>query len=233
MNGHVTLAEEVLLLTLEDESGAVKESAGAACAIPGALLAELALAGRVALEDGTVTVVPGGEPTGEPLLDGRLERLAEWARGRRTAKASEWLTQDRATAPADTLERLVERGLVTEERRRVLGVFPVRRYPEADGRVERALRERLAAVVLHGAEPDARTGALIALLHAAGLYRSAFPEVPRKEVEPRFAEIAEIAEIAEGERAGEAVREAIRNTRAVLAAVIAVTAATAATTAVM
>ncbi|MFF4381228.1 GPP34 family phosphoprotein [Kitasatospora sp. NPDC001547] len=227
MNGHVTLAEEVLLLTLEDESGAVKESAGAACAIPGALLAELALAGRVALEDGTVTVVPGGEPTGEPLLDGRLERLAEWARGRRTAKASEWLTQDRATAPADTLERLVERGLVTEERRRVLGVFPVRRYPEADGRVERALRERLAAVVLHGAEPDARTGALIALLHAAGLYRSAFPEVPRKEVEPRFAEIAE------GEWAGEAVREAIRNTRAVLAAVIAVTAATAATTAVM
>lgn len=228
MDGHVTLAEEVLLLTLDDESGAVKEQAAAACAIPGALLAELALAGRVALDGGQVTLVQGGEPTGEPLLDGRFERLAQWVQGRRTAKASEWLAEDRATATSDTLQRLVERGLVTEERRRLLGVFPVRRYPEADGSVERALRERLAAVVLHGAELDARTGALIALLHAARLHWSAFPDVPRKEIEPRFAAIAE------GAWAGEAVREAARNTQAALTAitaVIAVTAATAATTA--
>ncbi|MFI6156325.1 GPP34 family phosphoprotein [Kitasatospora sp. NPDC051170] len=224
MNGQVTLAEEVLLLTLDDESGVAKERFGAAWAIPGALLAELALAGRVTVEDGKVAVLDG-EPVGEPLLDGCLDRLAGWAEGRRTAKASDWLLKDRATAPTDTLARLVERGLVTEERHKALGIFPVRRYPEADGSVERALRERLAAAVLHGAEPDARTAALIALLHAAKLYRSAFPDVPRKEVEPRFAEITE------GEWAGESVREAIRNAQAVLAAVIAATAATAATTA--
>ncbi|WP_031074908.1 GOLPH3/VPS74 family protein [Streptomyces sp. NRRL WC-3742] len=224
MDTQVTLAEEVLLLTLDDESGVAKERAGAAWAIPGALLAELALAGRVVLEDGKVSAV-GREPVGEPLLDGCLGRLVAWAEGRRTAKASDWLLKDRATAPSDTLARLVERGLVTEERHKALGIFPVRRYPEADGSVERALRERLAAVVLHGAEPDARTGALIALLHASDLHRSAFPDVPRKAVAPRFAEIAE------GEWADRSVREAIRNARAVLAAVIAVTAATTATTA--
>ncbi|MFJ9693993.1 GPP34 family phosphoprotein [Kitasatospora sp. NPDC101183] len=224
MNGHVTLAEEVLLLTLDDGTGVAKERAGAACAIPGALLAELALAGRVAVEAGELTVT-GREPTGEPLLDGRLDRLATWAEGRRTAKASDWLLTDRATATTDTLKRLVERGLVVEERHRALGIFPVRRYPEADGSVERALRERLAAVVLHGAEPDARTSALIALLHAGKLYWSAFPDVPRKQVEPRFAEIAE------GDGAGESVQQAVRTTQAALTAIAAMTAATAATTA--
>ncbi len=66
-------------------------------------------------------------------------------------------------------ERLLERGLVREEKKRVWGVFPTRRYPEADGSVERELRDTLASVVHEGAEPDERTAALLGLLHGAGL----------------------------------------------------------------
>ncbi|MEU4116215.1 GPP34 family phosphoprotein [Kitasatospora sp. NPDC028055] len=217
---HVTLAEELVLLSLDDRTGAPKEGASTAWAATGGLLAELVLAGRVEVADGRLTVVDR-TPTGDPLLDGRLERLDEWIGGRRPgrAKAADWLTKDRATVLRDTELRLCDRGLVTEERRRVLGIFPVRLYPEADGSVERALRERLTAVVLDGAEPELRTAALIALLHSARLHRLAFPDLPRKQVEPRFAEIAA------GDWAGDSVREAIRNMQVTMAAVIAATAA--------
>ncbi|MEU3561040.1 GPP34 family phosphoprotein [Kitasatospora sp. NPDC006786] len=221
----VTLAEELMLLSLDDESGVAKDAPTAAWAAAGGILAELVLAGRVTIEDGRLTVTDR-TPTGEPLVDGRLARLDAWAAGRRSgrAKAGDWLTKDRSTAVADTVGRLCERGLVVEERRRALGLFPVRRYPEADGSVERELRGRLAAVVLNGAEPDLRTAALVALLHGSRLHRLAFPELPRKQVEPRFAEIAA------GDGAAESVREAIRAVQLTMAAV-SIAATVAATTA--
>ncbi|MFJ4184509.1 GPP34 family phosphoprotein [Kitasatospora sp. NPDC089509] len=222
----VTLAEELVLLSLDDESGAPKEGTNTAWAAAGGLLAELVLAGRVEVADGRLTVTDR-TPIGDPLLDGRLERLAEWAGKRRPgrAKAADWLAKDRSTVVRDAEQRLCERGLVREERHRVLGLFPVRLYPEADGSVERALRGRLAAVVLDGADPDQRTAVLIALLHSARLHRLAFPALPRQQGKQVRARCAEIAE---GDWAGESVREAIRNMQATMVAVI--TAATAAST---
>ncbi|MER7753710.1 GPP34 family phosphoprotein [Kitasatospora sp. NPDC097643] len=229
----ITIGEELMLLSLDDKSGVAKDGSSVGWTVAGGILADLVLAGRVVVAEGRLTVTDP-TPTGEPLLDERLGRLAEWAeetgkdRGRgkgkgngdSSAKAADWLIQDHHTAVHAAVQRLCERGLVTEQRHRALGLFPVRRYPEADGTAERELRERLAAVVLHGADPDPATAALIALLHAARLHHLAFPELPRKQVEPRFAEIAD------RDWAGDSVREALRNVQAVFAAITAATVAT-------
>lgn len=198
----VTLGEEIMLLSLDDASGQAKERWTAGLVVTGALLLELVLAGRVRVEGDRLTVVDSS-PTGDALLDGRLARITEWARTSRSATVSSWLYKDQTKVVEATLASLCGRGIVTEEQHRVLGLFPVRRYPEADGAVERELRRRLVGVVLEGHQPDERTSGLIALLHGARLHRLAFPHVPRKQVEPRMAEIAE------GQWAGAAVRAAI------------------------
>ncbi|WP_432072141.1 GOLPH3/VPS74 family protein [Streptomyces wuyuanensis] len=208
----VTLAEEIMLLSLDDESGAARERQAAGWAVAGGILLELVMAGRVTVADGRLEVTHTS-PTGVALLDGRLEQLASWAKDGRRRKVSDWLTKDQPKAVAATVESLCARGVVIEERHRALGVFPVRRYPEADGSVERELRARLASAVVDGADPDDRTSGLVALLHGAGLHRQAFPDVPRKQVEPRMAEIAE------GHWAGAGVRDAIRNMQAAMAAI--------------
>ncbi|MEU2394944.1 GPP34 family phosphoprotein [Streptomyces sp. NPDC007369] len=212
----VTLGEEIMLLSLDDESGWAKSRQAAGWAVAGGILLELVMAERLSVT-GTRLGVLDSTPTGEPLLDGRLALLETWTQGRGRGRVTNWLIKDHTKAVGATVQRLSERGLVTEEQHKVLGLFPVRRYPEADGSAERELRERLTATVLGKADPDERTAGLIALLHSAKLHRLAFPEQPRKEVVQRMAEIAA------SEWAADSVRSAIRDMQA---AVIAVTAAT-------
>ncbi|MFJ4614579.1 GOLPH3/VPS74 family protein [Streptomyces griseus] len=213
----VSLGEEIMLLSLDDATGAAKGETAARWGVAAGMLLELAMAGRVTVKGGRVEVFDPS-PTGDALLDGRLDRLARWVHGASSSrKVTDWLTRDQAKGSQDVVDSLVGRGLVTEEKHRALGVFPVRRYPEADGTVERELRARLADVVLHESEPDARTSSLVALLHATGMHPQAFPGVPRKRIAPRMARIAE------GHWAGVSVGEAIRDVRAAISAVTLVT----------
>ncbi|MCX5611158.1 MULTISPECIES: GPP34 family phosphoprotein [unclassified Streptomyces] len=214
----ITLAEEIMLLSLDDESGATRQRQAVGWAVAGGILLELVLAERVSVK-GKYLELADDTPTGEELLDGRLRLIGTWLRGRSKRRVTDWLTKDQAKAVGAAVERLRARGIVVVEESKVLGVFPRRRYPEADGAAERALRERLAAAVLTGAEPDERTAGLVALLHAAKLHRLAFPDLPRGQVTPRMAEIAA------GQWAAERVRAAIRDMQAAMAAVTVVTVA--------
>ncbi|MER5873641.1 GPP34 family phosphoprotein [Streptomyces sp. NPDC002044] len=208
----ITLAEEITLLSLDDESGSAKRREAAGWAVAGGILLELVLAGRVSVT-GRFLELKDTTPTGERLLDSRTALIETWLRGRGKRRVTDWLTKDQPKAVAAALESLCERGVVTEERRKALGVFPVRRYPEADGAIEGELRARLRAVVLDGAEPDARTASLIALIHSAKLHRLAFPGTDRKQVAARMAEVAT------GQWAAESVRNAIRDMQLAMIAV--------------
>ncbi len=146
----VSLGEEIMLLSLDDATGAAQGQTAARWGVAAGMLLELVLAGRATVKGGRVEVFDP-TPTGDLLLDGRLDRLTRWVHGASSSrKVSDWLTREHAKGSQDVVASLVARGLVTEERHRALGVFPVRRYPEADGTVERELRARLASVVLEG-----------------------------------------------------------------------------------
>ncbi|WP_059012811.1 GOLPH3/VPS74 family protein [Streptomyces specialis] len=182
----ITLGEQLLLLSLDDESGAERESTRVAWAIAAASLVELALAGRIDMTD-DVVAVRDPSPVGVPAVDAWLAEIAGQEKPERTEP---WMRRLLKSAVAGAGDGLKERGLVREEVRKVLGLFPVRRYPEADGSVEAALRERLTGVVLGGQVPDERTAALIGLLHGARLHRLAFPAADRRVVEKSMAEVA-------------------------------------------
>ncbi|KFG02096.1 hypothetical protein IQ62_03850 [Streptomyces scabiei] len=120
------------------------------------------------------------------------------------------------------LRGVVDKGLIREEKRRVLLVFRTTRYPEADGTVESALRGRLAEVVLEGAEPDPRTAALISLLHHGDLHTLAFPDADSEESPAR----RRMTEIAERHWTDPALRRMAETAAATAAALTAATMAT-------
>ncbi|HUR06507.1 MAG TPA: GPP34 family phosphoprotein [Nonomuraea sp.] len=207
----VTIAEELLLLAYSEEEG--KQLIGATQldpALGGAILAELAVNERVTLSGKNVSV-ENATPLGDDELDAALTRIAEEDKER---KPDWWVQKLHSTKlRRRLLTRLAEAGVLTEERGRVLGIFPTTRWPEADGSVEAEVRQRVGDV-LAGARPDARTAVLIAVMYAAKLDRKAFPGANRERVK----------EIAEGEWAGDAVAKTI----AAINSVIVIAATTAA-----
>ena len=215
------LAEEIVLLLLDDDKGTMSMSASMTVdtVIGGALLCELTLAERVS----AVPKKPGGKPdrlavlstapTGDELLDGALERVAA-----REGKAmTDALFAAGKKAKEQVISRLVKTGALQEERTRIMGIFPSRTLPAGDIRPEAEVRARVGAVLGGHRTPDARSGAVIALLLSAQLLEAAFPSPDRS---ARREQKARAEEVATGSWASEATRVAVQNTQAAIAVAI-------------
>lgn len=118
----ITLAEEIMLLSLDDESGATRQRQAVGWAVAGGILLELVLAERVSVK-GKYLELADDTRTGEELLDGRLRLIGTWLRGRSKRRVTDWLTKDQAKAVGAAVERLRARGIVVVEESKVLGVF--------------------------------------------------------------------------------------------------------------
>ncbi|MEU8419704.1 GPP34 family phosphoprotein [Micromonospora sp. NPDC048835] len=168
-----TLVEDLLLLLFQPASGTIAGENTLFYVLGGAVLADLALGGHLSTTDrGRVSSVADHPPT-DDLLRSAWNYLAEKPRGVQTALA--------AIGPplrGPVLERLIARGDIDQEPRRVLGLF--RTTALRDGRTER--RARLLAdvrrVLVDGAEPQARVAALAALLSASGTLPQFHREIP-------------------------------------------------------
>ncbi|MGN0062724.1 MAG: GPP34 family phosphoprotein [Nocardioides sp.] len=213
------IAEDVFLLLTCDEDGRTEASTYLDVLMGGALLVELAERGLVEIEDKRgfwhspkVTGQDGPGPEDPVLAEALTTVLAK----QRTPEALvERLGRGTRTVVAD---RLVERGVLRREQRKVLGLFPYTRHPAADSSHEDAVRERLVGVLVHGLEPDPHTGAVIALLHSIGwAHKVVATEGSTAQVKARAKEIAR------GQWAAAAVKAAID---AYVAAMIATTTAT-------
>lgn len=182
-----SLLEELLLIAYSDQ-GSLKASAGVVdYGLAGAVLMELMLAGRLTLTKRAVTVV-SDEPTGDPLLDEALTRI----RTSRRTSPRKWVLTLRHGLRKRVLERLVARGVLRREKRRVLLVLPQIRYPSATGMTpapEIDARQRLRAIVAGTGPVDPRTAALGALVQATGLDREVFPDLPDRERKHRLATV--------------------------------------------
>ncbi|WP_439595715.1 GOLPH3/VPS74 family protein [Falsiroseomonas sp.] len=195
----LTMPEEILLLLLDDETGKPVGLPGPAgdLALAGAILMELALAGRIDTDlDRLVLVQP--RPTGDAVLDEVLARLAT-ATGA-AERTSRWWIQDIAKSGAalraQVLERLVAGGVLRRIEDRFLWVFPERRYPKATGRAETAeVRRRLRGVLLEDEIPDPRDALLIGLAKSTGLVPLVLSEAEHAQAMARLDHVAGLEEL--------------------------------------
>lgn len=215
------IAEDLTLLLLDDDSGRpLVDSTKLTHSLAGALLLELALAGSVVPEGpaeksakGTGKIVAAGPQPTDPLLALAWEACADKPR-----RAAAVIQKIDSKVKEPLLERIAGKGWIQVERRKVLGIFPSRSFPETDGRHEAELRSALDAVLLRDQDPDARTAALVSLLAAVEALPKLYPDLDR---DARKALQARAAQVSEGEWAGAAVRRAINEVQsAVMTAVM-------------
>jgi len=212
------IAEDLLLLLYDDESGKpIAGSPGLDYALAGAVLVELALIGKVDITSPGGATRPGrlqildDRPTGDPVLDDRLAFVA----GKAGKKPKDVIGNLSKRLRDQLLTRLAERGVLTADHGRVLGLFPVTRWPATDARHETEVRARLDSALRIGTTPDERTGALIALLSALNVV----PKVVRDAVDKRALR-RRAKEIADSDWAADAVKKAVTEMQAAVTAVI-------------
>jgi len=202
------IAEDLLLLLLDDVKGTVSTWGKTDAVLGGAVLAELAVAGLVTLDENNSiwrtdkVHATGASPAGlDPVLAEALATIAEKDR-----KASTLVTKIGKGLEDRLAAGLAERGMVERKEGKLLGLFPRTTWPAADTTHEDDVRRTITACLVDGAAPDERTGALIALLAAIDQAHAAVTPgttVPKKALEQKAKEIAE------GQWAAKAVKDAV------------------------
>ena len=166
MSSELTVAEELLLLLWDDEKGKSGVGGQYAQLLAGALLIDLTLEGLIDVVDGKVEPVPGASPTG-PMRAALLDRIRE---DRKSRTISRWMQRwagDKEVREAP-VQRLVDRGVLRAEERRVLRLFRVTRHPVADSARAARVRQRIGGVLTGEAPAAPRDAALAGLVATAG-----------------------------------------------------------------
>jgi len=204
----LTFTEEIVLLALDDRTGAGLPLPVTALAygLAGAVLADLAVAGKIDTDEKKLVVLDE-TPTGDPLLDPWLALIAA---EKTVHPVAHWLSvladrQREIEQPA--LDRLIARGILKREDKKILWVIGLRRYPTVDGHERTEVRTRLGQLILGEDLPDPRDAILISLLRGCRLTDTIFegPEFAARE--QRLATLAKMDLV--GREVASATTEAI------------------------
>ena len=189
----LTLPEEVILLVLDEETGALLPIPQRTLdsALAGGALMELALRDRIDSDPESIWVVDSS-PIGEPYLDQLLHRLSKSEHQRDPEAWIQRLSEDSGAVQDAALGRLVERGVLREEEKRFLWVFESRRYPMIDGKQEREVKLRIMGVLFSEEILDPRDVALISLVDACRLFEELLGPRELERVRDRIAVIRKL-----------------------------------------
>jgi len=192
-SANLTFIEEIVLLALDDETGALLPMPPLAFryALAGAAICDLALLNRIDTDPDKLVVL-SKEPTGDPLLDEVLTAILSVGS---TLRVSGWLnvlSEISKNLESAALDRLVARGILRREEKKILWVFGVRRYPTVDNQERTEVRTRLANLILGDDLPDPRDAILISLLCASHLADKIFAGREFKMRSERMATLAKM-----------------------------------------
>lgn len=202
----LTLAEELLLIALDDESGRPIDlpPLWLDTALAAAILMELCLVGRLDTDPERLVVV-SGEPTGSPILD---DVLAQVVADPAPHPSGVWI-QRVGTRGHELREQvangLVARGVLTSVEKRLLWVFKTRVYPPTSGLEEQEVRSRIMTLLNNTEIPDSRDALLIGLLTATNIMGHLLSKSEAQRLSPRLEQIARLEEISRA--LDESVRE--------------------------
>jgi hypothetical protein len=198
--GEVLIAEELLLLALDDATG--RRLVGTDKLDPtlgGALVAELALMERIGVtgrESGRSRrgrlSLTDSRPTDDAELDRALQAAVE-AEGRQVKDLLSGSSSRRITKGLrDRLaERLTLAGSLQRVDQKVLGLFPRTTWPAGDRRAEDEVRRRLQMALVDGTTPAERTVVLVSMLRVVDLVTKVLPDANRRLVQRRAKDLSE------------------------------------------
>jgi len=214
----LTLAEMMFLLSIDDVNGTTASGIYGELyyGLAGSILADLVIAGKLAIQDNHI-MVADGSPVQDDLLD---EILAKIASAKKPHRASHWVSVlPSKNLPTRIADRLVAHNILHLEEKRYLWVIPIKAIKQQDATAKYRLKEHLRAVVLAGDKPEPQDIALLSLLKSCSLLKMVFTKDERRWAQKK------IEALTTGEIFGPAVTEVLLGIEAAMITVASAVAA--------
>jgi Golgi phosphoprotein 3 len=201
------LHEEIMLLTLRDQEGTIASGTNYRYAIGGAVLAELLLRNRMAIDEEKrkkrFLRLVDSTPLGDSVIDECIQKVKT---AKRRAQLKAWVSRFAGVKNAKhrVAEELCRRGILRAEEDKVLMIFSRKIYPEIDPESEREILDRLSdAIFTDTQNVDPRTVVLLSLAKSADILKVNFDKKKLKTRKKR------IEQVVNGEMTGKATKDAI------------------------
>lgn len=172
----LTLSEELFLLAIHEENGSLVASTFRRLpyALSGALLVELALAGKIRVEENHRVSVVSTDPGGDDLLEDYLAKIQAAEHPRKLTYWIHTLIRKPKKLRASLAKHLAKQGLLSLEEDRLSLVAPTVEHPDQPASAKYWLKSRLRETVLACSDTDLHDLALLSLLRASGLLNLVF-----------------------------------------------------------
>jgi len=208
----LNLAEELFLLALDDDEGWVVESVldTLRYGLAAALLADLALRGKIVITDRRVKLLDAAPVEGDELLDWALERIAA---ADKPLKVKHWINAlGFRKLPKQIAGRLVAGGVMKEDDRRYVEMPRGAEPSQTTATAKYWVKQGLRSAVLTSAKAERRSIVLLSLARGCGLLNLVFTRDELKAASKR------VQELVRDEDFGEAVAQTLRDIEAATAA---------------
>jgi hypothetical protein len=170
------ITEDLLLVLFQPDSGSIAGENTLFYVLAGGVLADLARQGGAEIEDAGIRgtlIHAAGEPPEDELLRPMWDYISQKPRGIQGVLAASG-----PTLRTPVIERLIERGDLAKEKRRVLGLFSSTVLVDGGSSRREGLIAAMRAVLVDGENPTEHIAALTALVSASGALPVLHPEIP-------------------------------------------------------
>lgn len=189
----LTLAEDIILLLLDDDTGKLAsiDLMTLNYAMAGAVLMDLALRNKID-NDLESLIVADSTPTGLQMLDTYLDKISSENKENNTRY---WLTElsNYGEDIVDSaLNMLVEKKIIKTEEKKILWVIGTRVYPMIDDKEEKEVKRRIIDLLMSDEIPTPQDVVLVSLMDTCSLFTTILSS---KEVERLSSRIEQIRKL--------------------------------------
>ena len=192
-NRNITLAEEVLLLLLDEKKGTLIQVPQLTLhfVLAGAILMELAIKNKVDSDIESFYII-NKDPTGEPVLDFILNKVGSSSSNQDLKYWVNAIADEGADILENSINRLIERGILGRTEKRILWVVKTETYPTIDQSVERESKRRVLNILYSDDIPNQEDIVLVSLLDACNMLRTLIGQAELSRLRPRIEEIVRL-----------------------------------------